>query len=256
MTLAGGGRPGESTRGAVVGPTASLWDVIAISCQLIANLDTFRVTKLDECGRPIVGLTNYVSECAASIAMNPDIDEQDDIIYRAANGTLCGVKRGCPTLLGFDVEINFFQASPELISVLTGNPDVLGFDGAVVGNDDCSIQCDRGFALEFWAELIAPVCSTEGDQIFLYFLLPWVTNGYINDLEIGSEAITFQLVGQTRAGGQWGTGPFDVVPTDANNTPGRLLTPLGATCHRRIQTSTVQPPTPSCEYQNTPALIP
>ena len=227
-----------------------------MACQLISNLDVARVTRLDECGRPITGLNAYASECIASIAMNPDIDEQDDIIYRAANGTLCGVKRGCPTLLGFDVEINFFQVSPEFLSIVTGNPQVLDFAGDPVGNDDCNIQCDRGFALEFWAELIAPVCSTAGDQIFLYFLLPWITNAYVNDLEIGSEAVTFQLVGQTRAGGQWGTGPFDVVPTDANNTPGRLLTPLGATCHRRIQTTTVPPATPSCEFQTVPPLVP
>lgn len=215
-----------------------------------------RLTRLDRCGKPVTGLNSIASECVASLAMNPDIDEQDDILYRAANGSLCGVKKGCPTLLGYDIELNFFQVSPEITSILTGDPEVLDFSGDVVGNDSCSIQCDLGFGLEFWAELIAPVCSTTGNQRYLYGLIPWVTNGYINDLELGSEAISFQLVGSSRAGGQWGTGPYNVVATDAANTPGRLLTPIGATCHRRMQIVTVPPATPSCEYQTVPPLVP
>lgn len=227
-----------------------------MSCDLISSFDVARVTKLDQCGRPIVGLNSYVTDCHASLAMNVVIDEQDDVIYRSANGNLCGVKRGCPTLLGYDLEYNFYQVSPELMDVLTGNPVVMDFAGDPVGNDSCNIQCDRGFAIETWSELIAPVCSTTGNQRYLYTLIPWITNAYLNDAEFGSEAVTFQLVGTSRAGGQWGTGPYDVVPTDAANTPGRLLTPLGATCHRRMQITTIAPPTPSCEYQTVPALVP
>jgi hypothetical protein len=184
--------------------------------------------------------------------MSANIDEQDDILYRAANGSLCGVKRGCPTLLGYDLEFNFFQVSPELTDVLTGNPVVLDFAGEPVGNDDCTIQCDRGFAIELWSELIAPVCDTTGAQRYLYTLIPWVTNAYISDLEIGSEQVTFQLVGSSRAGGAWGVGPYDVVAADAINTPGPMLTPLGPTCHRRMQITTIAPPVPSCEYQVVP----
>lgn len=227
-----------------------------MSCDLIANLDVVRVTPVNNCGLPIVGTNNYVTECSASLAMNPVIDEQDDVIYRAANGSLCGVKRGCPTLLGYDLEFNFFQVSPELTGVLTGNPTVMDFGGDPVGTDDCGIRCDAGFAIEFWAELIGATCTTTGAPRYLYGVLPWITNAYVSDLEIGSEQVTFQLVGSTRAGGQWGTGPFDVVATDAANTPGRMLTPLGATCHRRMQITTIAPPVPSCELQATPALVP
>ena len=227
-----------------------------MTCDLIANADVVRVTKLDQCGRPIAGLNSFVSECVASLAMNPNIDEQDDVIYRAANGSLCGVKRGCPTLLGYDLEYNFFQVSPELTDVLTGNPVVMDFAGTPVGNDDCAIQCDRGFAIELWSELIGATCTATGFQRYLYTLIPWVTNGYVNDLEIGSEQVTFQLGGASRAGGQWGTGPYNVVATDAANTPGRMLTPLGNTCHRRMQITTIQPPVPSCDYQTVPPLVP
>lgn len=227
------------------------------SCDLIANLDVTRVTRLDNCGKPVPGPNAFVSECVASVALNVNVDTQDDILYRAANGTLCGVKRGCPTLLGYDLEFNFFQVSPQLVDVLTNQPLVLDTTAEPVGFDSCSINCNSGFALEFWAELIGQNCTTTGAQKFLYVLLPWVTNAYISDLEIGSEQVTFQAVGSTRAGGQWGVGPYNVV-AGAGNVPSPMLTPLGATCHRRMQITTIAPPVPDplCDYAVVPTPTP
>lgn len=192
--------------------------------------------------------------------MNPNVDTPDDVIYRAANGTLCGVKRGCPTLLGYDLEINFFQVSPQLTDILTGNPVVMDAGGEPVGSDDCSVKCDGGFALEFWAELVGQACTDTGAPKFLYVLIPWVSNAYISDLEIGSEQVTFQLVGNSKAGGRWGVGPYNVVdtavPPATPAVPGPMLTPLGDTCHRRMQIVTIAPPVPSATCDYTPVPVP
>lgn len=230
-----------------------------MSCDLIANLDVIRVTKVTNCGAPVTGENAFVTECVSSLAMNPNVDEQDDVIYRAANGTLCGVKRGCPSLLGYDLEFNFYQFSPQLIDVLTGSPLVVDNLAEPVGYDDCNINCQSGFALEFWTELVGQNCTATGAPRFLYGVLPWITNAYITDLEIGSEAVTFQLLGSTRAGGQWGEGPYNVVLNGAApGTPGPMLTPLGATCHRRMQITTVAPPVPdpACDYTTVPPIVP
>ncbi|MER6884072.1 hypothetical protein [Streptomyces althioticus] len=183
--------------------------------------------------------------------MNPNVEEGEDVTYRAANGRQCGFRRGCPSLNGLDVEINFFSVSPEFLEITTGNPVVYDYAGNAIGYDDCSLQCNSGFALEFWAEVLgSDACAADnaGDGAWIYFLLPWVTNGMLGDLEIGSEAVELQMTGATRAGGGWGTGPYDVMAQDAANTPGPLLTPLGATCHRRMFVTTVAPPEPTCEY--------
>jgi hypothetical protein len=222
-----------------------------VSCDLISALEVVRVTKVDSCGKPIAGDSAFVAECVASVAMNVNVDTPDDILYRAANGSLCGVKRGCPTLLGYDLEFDFYSVSPQLIDVLTGQPLVVDNLGEPVGWDSCSVQCDSGFALEFWTELVNNNCSPTGVKQYLYGILPWVSNAYLSDLTIGSEAVTFQLLGSTRAGGQWGVGPYNVVLTGtAPGTPGPMLTPLGDTCHRRIQITSVAPPTadPDCDY--------
>lgn len=228
-----------------------------MTCDFISSAETMRVTQVDICGAPVVGATSgFVTDCFASIAMNPVIDEQDDVIYRAANGSICATRRGCKTLIGYDVEINVQVWSPQLIEVLTGNPAVVDFAGAVVGSDDCSIQCNAGFALEFWSNLIEPTCSTTGNARYLYTLLPRISNAYMTDLEIGSEAVSFQITGTTKAGGNWARGPYNVVPADAINTPGPLLTPLGTSCHRRMQLTTVAPPTDSCTYTPVPVNNP
>lgn len=226
------------------------------ACPLIANLDVVRVTRLDNCGKPIPGDHAFVTECTSSVAMNVNVDTPDDIIYRAANGSLCGVKRGCPTLLGYDLEFNFYQVSPQLVDVLTGQPIVVDTAADPVGWDNCSVVCNGGFALEFWSELIGEACTTTGAQKFLYVLLPWVTNAYLSDLEIGSDQVTFQAIGSTRAGGQWGVGPYNVVQGASGPSP--MLTPLGATCHRRMQITTVAPPTPlaDCDYSVVPTPVP
>ncbi|MGW3736676.1 hypothetical protein [Streptomyces sp. NPDC005148] len=223
-----------------------------MSCPLIANLDTVRVTRVDACGRPVCGDDNgFVFDCLASVAMNPNTEDGDDVNYKAANGRQCGFKRGCPTFNGYDVEVNFFSVSPEFLEITTGNPVVYDYSGKPVGYDDCSLQCNSGFALELWAEVLGEdVCDANGsgDGAWIYFLLPWVTNGILGDLEVGSEAVTLQLTGATRAGGGWGRGPYDVIATDAAGTPGQLLTPLGSSCHRRTLVTTVAPPEPVCDY--------
>jgi hypothetical protein len=233
-------------------------EVVNVSCDLIANLDVVRVTKVDNCGAPVVGTESaFVAECNASIAMNPNIDTQDDIIYRAANGKLCGVKRGCPSLLGYDIEYNFYSVSPEMLDVLTGQPTVVDSAGEVIGFDSCDVQCDGGFAFEFWAELVGQNCAPGGAARYLYVLMPWVTNAYLADLTIGSEQVSLQVLGSTRAGGSWGTGPYNV-QAGAGGTPGPMLTPLGATCHRRMMITTVAPPTPdpACDYSPVPPPAP
>jgi hypothetical protein len=221
-----------------------------MSCPLIANADVIRITRVDQCGNPVCGDDNsFVAECFSSIAMNNNVDDGDDIEYKAANGKVCGYRKACPTFRGYDMELNIFSVSPEILELLTGQPVVLGFDGTPIGIDTCGVACKSGFALELWAEVLGEECAEGAQGQWLYFLLPWISNGLLGDLEVGSEAVTLQITGATRAGGSWGVGPYDVMPIDAAGTPGPMLTPLGSDCHRRIFLTTTPPPTPSCEYQ-------
>jgi hypothetical protein len=223
-----------------------------MTAPLISNAATVRITRVDACGRPVCGDDNsWVTDCFASVEMEANTDDGDDITFTAANGRQCGFKKACPTFNGFDLTFDFFQASPELIEIMTGSPVFYDYAGKPIGFDSCSIACRDGFALEVWTDVLGPdVCPEEdtGDGAWVYFLLPWVTNGIIGDLELANEAVTLELTGATRAGGRWGVGPYDVMAQDAAGTPGPMLTPIGQDCHRRMFITTVQPPEPSTDY--------
>jgi hypothetical protein len=189
--------------------------------------------------------------------MNPDLDTADDLVYRSSTGALCAVKKGCVSLLGYDVELTVLSYSPELLGIISGNPAVLDSAGETIGTDDCSVSCTTGFAVEAWSELIGDACAAGGQQKYLYTLLPFVRNGILNDITLGDGAISFQLNGHTVAGGQWGTGPFSDVQRGAGGTPGKMLTPLGATCHRRMMVVDVNPPVAAdCGVVAVPAPTP
>ncbi|QBZ73509.1 major tail protein [Streptomyces phage Mischief19] len=215
-----------------------------MSSQFLGGITRIRVTKVDACGLPVVGPNNaVVCECVATLAMNPDLDTADDLVYRDSTGKLCAVKKGCVSLLGYDVELTVLAYSPELVQLVTGNPAVLDAAGATIGSDDCSVSCTTGFAVEAWSELIGDACAANGTQKYLYTLMPFIRNGILNDITLGDGAINFQLNGHTVAGGQWGTGPWSDVQMSATNVPGKMLTPLGSTCHRRSYVTTTTPPT-------------
>lgn len=38
------------------------------------------------------------------------------------------------------------------------------------------------------------------------------------------------------------------MPIDAAGTPGKMLTPVGSSCHRRYFLTSVPPPEPVCDY--------
>ncbi|MGV2914545.1 hypothetical protein [Streptomyces alfalfae] len=210
-----------------------------------------RVTRVDGCGRPVCGDdSSFITDCFASVSMEANVEDGEDITFVAANGRQCGFKRGCPTLNGYDLTFTFFQASPELIEIMTGSPVYFDYAGAPIGFDSCSIPCNTGFALEVWTDVLGEdVCAEDaGEGAWVYFLLPWVTNGIIGDLELANEAVNLELTGATRAGGRWGTGPYNVQGQDALATPGPMLTPLGPTCHRRMFITNIAPPEPSTTY--------
>lgn len=222
-----------------------------MAAPLIANIETVRITRVDGCGRPVCGDGNaWVTDCHASVAMEPNVTEGEDIEFTAGNGRQCGFKRGCPTLNGFDVTYTFFQASPELIEIMTSQPVFYDYAGNPIGWSDESVACRAGFALEAWAEPIGEdVCPEDetGDGVWLYFVLPWLTNGLLGNVTLANEGVNFELTAATRAGGRWREGPYDVMAQDASGAPGPMLTPIGSRQHRRSFLTTIEPPEPSTE---------
>lgn len=227
-----------------------------MGCPKLAEGEAVRITRVDGCGRPQSGADNaFASECWAEVAMKPNIDNGTDIKLVSMKGKNCGFKKACPDLLGFDVTAKFFEASPEMIEILTGNPVYFDHDGVTpIGWDDCAVACTSGFGLEIWQNVLVEGCAEDADGAWFYWLLPWLTNGVISDVTVNSSGLTFTLTASTRANNAWELGPWNVQAQDNRNTPGPLLTPIGADCHRRGFLTTIEPPTITCEYVTVPPV--
>lgn len=225
-----------------------------MACPKLAEGDVVRITRVDQCGRPVEGEDNAVlSDCFASVQMTPNINTGTDIEMLNMRGQTCGFKRACPDFRGFDITGTFWEASPELIEILTGNPVYFDYDGNPVGWDDEQVQCAGGFALEIWQNLIGEECADEeAEGQWFYWVLPWVTGGVLGDTTINAEGLSFTLTGSTRSQSAWQLGPWDVQAQDSSQTPGPLLTPIGPNGHRRAFLTTTAPPLADCGYITVP----
>jgi hypothetical protein len=217
-----------------------------------------RVTRVDECGAPVVGPCSVVTtDGFVTVNYSPEIAEGEEIELRNAAGRICVSNQDCPELKWVNFEIEFCQVDPDLFSLLTGYPVVLDWEGNGVGNRITeTVNCQGGAAIEVWTEVPGLACTTTGNKQYGYFLVPWLANGIIGDIELGNDATTFTITGRSKAPSLWGVGPHDVDATDGANPPtaGPLLTPILAGEHMDIHLTTVAPPEPECGCTALPAV--
>jgi hypothetical protein len=207
-----------------------------------------RATKVDNCGAPVESACSVVTtDGFISVAFSPEIAEGEEIEVRKANGALCISDQSCPELKWVNLEITLCQIDPDFFSFFTGYDLVLDFAGNSVGNRiGKAVQCDQGVALELWSDIPGQVCTTTGQKKYGYFLAPWVVNGILGDFTIENDALSLVINARTQIGSNWGVGPHNVDATNAANTPGPLLTPIGPEQHLDMHVTTIAPPTAVC----------
>lgn len=218
-------------------------------CPTIVRGTAMRITRLDECGVPVVGAGSVVtSKGFITITPSPQYEDGTDIRVLAADGTLCVNEPGCPQLSWINLEMAFCGVDPDMIGLISGDPVVL--DDAVTPNSvgfriEGSDICTNKFALEVWSNISGQSC-TEATQQYWYHLFPLVGYSQFGDFPIGNDAVNFTITSHTAPGSGWGVGPHDVINVLPAPVPGPLLTAVGAQTHYHGQVTTVAPPTPAC----------
>lgn len=101
------------------------------------------------------------------------------------------------------------------------------------------------------ATVTAGGVSTGGN--FGYILLPFVRNGTLRDFTVELGPTNFEVQAWTDNGGNWGVGPYNVIPQGAGGVPSSLKTPIGTNDHMLIRSTSVTPPAAACGYQAMPA---
>jgi hypothetical protein len=86
-----------------------------------------------------------------------------------------------------------------------------------------------------------------------YILLPFVRNGTLRDFTVELGTTNFEVQAWTDNGGNWGTGPYNVIAQGAGGVASALKTPIGLNDHMLVRTTSVAPPAAVCGYQAMPA---
>lgn len=213
-----------------------------------------RATKVNSCGLPIQGPGNFVvTDGFVTVTLSPVMQEAEELEQKNAEGRTCVLDRTPPERKYYNLSVVLCQVNTCLISMFNGWEQELNYAGDAVGfRDQRTVESDYGVALELWTGGKADDdCPTpENDDIFsgastgksYGYLLSFGTEFVMGDLEIGASVSNFTLNGITFDGPQWGTGPWNVVPTDETGTPGRLLQPIGKNQQFLMQRTNVAPP--------------
>lgn len=239
---------------------------MASKCWASTRGEVIRVTALDSCCAPVDNTCGVVvSDGFISLVLTQEIEAAQVITVKNAADRVCVYDPGCDSLLDLTAVLTLCKINPELIGLMTGQEVVLDWEGTGVGTRRSSnLACDRRFAVEVWTLVPGTACAgTPPIPSFGYFLVPCLRSATITgDITIdGANAVSVELTAKTTVPSLWGTGPdvlsgiYNVVATDADNTPGPLLTAIGPDDHDHQQLTTIAPPVVPVDCGCTPLLL-
>lgn len=205
-----------------------------------------RVTKLGTCGEPpdvYESCALVVSKGFVQVALTAEVETGTELTQQNADGELIVNDQSRHSFKRWTGTIEFAEVDPELISLLTKVTLETDAAGDVVGYRSVEGLIENNFALEVWSGLADQDCS-EGEE-FGYFLLPFVGGGTVGNITIENGVSTFNIENMfTRSGGEWGIGPYDVVP-DVAGDPAPLSVAIQDGEHHVQRPTTVPPPDPT-----------
>lgn len=224
-----------------------------LTCPRPLQGEALRVTRLDECGNPEYGDCAFaVSEGFVQAVLTPEVEEGERFYQRNAKGVALINQRSKPDLNWYTVSIQFQEVDAELFTIVTGLEPYRDSNDTVIGFPVTrSNFATANFALELWLGNSEEACLPGGPYPFFgYALLPWVVEGALmEDITVTNGMITFTVVGRTRNGTPWGTGPYDVLRDPVSADPIPLPEPIPSDTHHLQIWTQLAPPEAECGCQ-------
>lgn len=214
------------------------------TCAAAIKACRFRIIRLDECGKPVIGAKSVVSSKGfVSVSRSPEYEEGEEFVQKNACGELCINEKDDDRLKRINMGIQFCTIDPDAVEMTTGNRllvDGLGDAKGWATSEDTTVG---GFSLELWQKVAGSVCNLAGDPLWHYWAWPFITNGTLGDMTFENGPFVFDVNGFTKkisADDQWGTdniGPLEVLPVSAALVEGD---------HEAKWITDVQPPADVC----------
>jgi len=212
--------------------------------------DRLRATRVDRCGKPIVGpKSTLVTNAVISVKLAADVEEAPVIEVKNAQQQLVARKVGQPTTKGYKVTLTLTGMNPEFMEMTTSQKLVTNGNGDAVGlrisEQPISLN---GFALEAWADAQGEWSDDclGGSAMFAYYLLPMLSGGRMGDIELNDGALSCVIEAQSQRSSGWGIGPYDIADsgTDpATPVPGPLADEWKLTDVLHNEYTPIAPPT-------------
>lgn len=221
-----------------------------------------RLTRVDNCGRPVSGDCNtVVTSGFISVEVEPEIEDGEEVTVKNAAGEVCVSQKACDSVKWLTATITMCEVDPAVMSLISPSwRKHIGTGGAITGvHLSNKIDCDQGFALEIWMDVVSEdnsVCQDVNSQgAYGYLLIPYIASGQIGSFTVEADALQLEFTGNSRTGSSWGHGPYNV-EVDAAGNPVGLLTPVKSDESLVIATVGLAPPDAKCGCQKLVVLPP
>lgn len=235
------------------------------------KLVTVRATLLNRCGVPVDGAcSTLVDRCIISLAETPEYKDREEWFFENGDGDFCATVTTPPKKKWANVVLTFNDANPLMANFLTGSTVLLDDDDSLTPNsigygDDYGSSDLANVGIEIWTRVAAEcndlnACPDDGSEDFGYVLYPWVTQGTIGDVTYENGLANFVVNAIAVRNSPWGTGPYNVVKSEATATLGMprvLFSAFPATRFSQVMLTKLAPPAAAigCDCQDlTPAL--
>lgn len=234
---------------------------MAAQCHSVVRAAAVRVTRLGPCGEILDGPCAYATtESIVTITLAKVMQERQDALQLNANGDICVDKPKAPILRWYEVSVEFCEVDPELFNIVSADPLILNDAVSPEAVGWCTLPdsaASSNFGLEFWTGTGDDECD-DGEVVYGYGLLPRVIQGMVGDVTFQNGVVTFTVSGITRAGNQWGTGPYNVIVNETGPNagfPGPLLEAVNTKAHKCFQWVTLPPPEGVCGCQDLTPVV-
>jgi len=210
-----------------------------------------RVTKLDNCGRPVPGAkSTVITNGFISVKLSPQVVEGDDITVKNAGGELCLAAKACDTIKWANIEASFCTVDPDLVALMnpTWEPEVDQQGNTGGFRMVTSLNCNTGYALELWTDIAGVDLCAMGSNAqggWGYVLIPYVIGMAVGDLEYTNKEVSFTFKGRTKPFAKWGVGPYNVYQ-DATGAPKPLAAAIDGQTWAMMTMTTLAPPPAAC----------
>jgi hypothetical protein len=175
---------------------------------------TLRLTRLDECGVPVIGSCSVIVTTGfVRVTLSAEVEAGQELSAKNAWGEYCVNEKDADIFKWINATIDLCEVDPNVLDMFAGaNPIVNGAD--TIGASFGPTTNADAVAVEVWTKQAGQDACAGGTTNWGYFVVPYIKNGRVSgDVTIENAPLSFQVQGQGfPAVDDWGVNPHDDNP--------------------------------------------